>query len=325
MKDRRTSLLALALLTLAAACSKSTDAAAPSTPVSSGASTFAIEVATTDLYIHTPQRVEVGVLSTTTNGVQLVSFGEVPLAFTYLGTNGSATPEPGPTATATYLGTPGTQMDGTGPAITDAATARGVYQAQHVVFDEPGTWQVQVTADVVGVGKQVLTSAFPVASKPALPAPGDAALRTQNLTVASKGVPRSAIDSRAQDGAAIPDPELHGTTIAKALRAGKPILALFATPLYCTSRFCGPTTDALQAMADAHPDAASYIHIEIWKDYQKSVLNKAAADWLYRNGDLREPRLFLIGTDGRIADRWAPLFDPAQVMRELDALPNTGD
>ncbi len=328
MKDRRTAALVLALLTLGAACSKSPDPAAPSTsatPAAGASSTFAAEVATTDLYVRAPQRVEVGVLSTSANGVQLVSFGEVRFAFEYLGTDGSATPEPGPTATATYLGTPGTPKDGTGPAITDPATARGVYQAEHVVFDEPGTWQVEVTADIVGAGKQVLTSAFTVASKPALPAPGDAALHTQNLTLASKGVPRSAIDSRAQDGAAIPDPELHGTTIAKALRAGKPILALFATPLYCTSRFCGPTTDALQAMADAHPEAASYIHIEIWKDYQKSVLNKAAADWLYRNGDLREPWLFLIGTDGRIADRWAPLFDPAQVMRELDALPNTGD
>ena len=55
------------------------------------------------------------------------------------------------------------------------------------------------------------------------------------------------------------------------------------------------------------------------------MVNKAAADWLYRDGDLKEPWLFLIGTDGRIADRWAPLFDPDEVLHELEALPNTGD
>ena len=31
-----------------------------------------------------------------------------------------------------------------------------------------------------------------------------------------------------------------------------------------------------------------------------------------RNGDLTEPWLFLIGSDGTILDRWCPLFDPAR-------------
>lgn len=324
MIDRRTILPALAFIMLAAACTKSSDE--PSSTATGVSSQFAVEVATSDLYVNAPQRVQVGVLSSTTDGgVQLVSYGKVGFAFTYLGTDGSASPTPGPTATATYLATPGTPADGAGPALTDAATARGVYQAEAVTFDEPGLWQVQVTADIAGIGPQVLTTSFPVGAKPALPAPGDEALRTQNLTMASQGVPASAIDSRALDGAPVPDPELHRTTIAKALKAGKPILALFATPVYCTSRFCGPETDALQELADTHPDEATFIHIEIWKDYQNSVVNKAAADWLYRDGDLREPWLFLIGTDGRIVDRWAPLFDPDEVLLELAAIPNTGD
>jgi hypothetical protein len=41
-----------------------------------------------------------------------------------------------------------------------------------------------------------------------------AALRTKNPTVASKGVPKEVIDSRARTQAEIPDPELHQTTIA---------------------------------------------------------------------------------------------------------------
>jgi hypothetical protein len=321
---RRTVVTVLAFTLLAAACSSGSDAPTSSSVASIG-SQFAAEVATSDLYSDTPQRVQVGVLSSTTDGgVEFVSFGEVQLAFEFLGADGSGSPTPGPTATATFLGAPGTK-DGTGPALTDPATARGVYQAEDITFDDAGSWQVQVTADIVGAGPQVLTSAFQVGAKPALPAPGDEALRTQNLTLASEGVPASAIDSRALDGAPVPDPELHGTTIAKALRAGKPILALFATPVYCRSQLCGPTTDALQELADTHAGAATFIHIEIWKDFQNSVVNKAAADWLYRNGDLTEPWLFLIGTDGRIVDRWAPLFDPDEVLQELAAIPNTGD
>jgi hypothetical protein len=328
MIDRRTLVLALAPVVLAAACTKASDTPSPSPSGVSSSSQFAVEVATSDLYIDAPQRVQVGILSSTTDGgVQLVSYGEVQFAFTHLGANGSATavPNPGPTATATYLATPGTQTEGTGPALTDPATARGVYQAEEVTFDEPGLWQVRVTADIAGSPTQELTSTFEVRAKPALPAPGDEALRTQTLTMATRGVPASAIDSRALDAAPVPDPELHRTTIAAALKAGKPILALFATPVYCTSRFCGPETDALQSMADAHADEATFIHVEIWKDYQASVVNKGAADWLYRDGDLREPWLFLVGTDGRIVDRWAPLFDPDEVLQELAAIPNTGD
>ena len=40
---------------------------------------------------------------------------------------------------------------------------------------------------------------------------------------------------------------------------------------------------------------------------------------LYRNGDLTEPWLFLIGADGTIIDRWTPLFDEAEVRAELEA------
>lgn len=31
---------------------------------------------------------------------------------------------------------------------------------------------------------------------------------------------------------------------------------------------------------------------EIWRDFQEKVVNEAAADWLLREGDLREPRVF---------------------------------
>ena len=92
---------------------------------------------------------------------------------------------------------------------------------------------------------------------------------------------------------------------------------LFATPVYCASQFCGPTTDALQELAKMGPASAVYIHVEIWNDYQASTVNKAAGQWLLRNGDLTEPWLYLIGPDGMIVDRWSPLFDPAEVQAEL--------
>jgi hypothetical protein len=56
--------------------------------------------------------------------------------------------------------------------------------------------------------------------------------------------------------------------------------------------------------------------VEIWRDFQKQVMNKAAAEWLLRDGDLNEPWVFLIGTDGRIVVR----FDNVTTRDELEPL-----
>ena len=325
LRNRRAPLAAvvLSLGVLISGCASGASGSTGAPTGGSPSSAFAAQVATTDLFTGTPQRIQVGVAwSTQAAGVKLLTFGQVGFAFSYLGTDGSAAPTSGPQVKATYLPAPGTPSSGPGPALSDPGVARGVYAAENVTFDKAGVWQVAVTADVQGSGHQILTAAFPVSSKPALPAPGQKALKTVNLTLASKGVPASAIDSRALAGAPIPDKDLHRWTIAAAIAQHRPALVVFGTPTYCVSQWCGPNTDAVEALAHRYGNKAVFIHIEIWRNFQKSIVNKAAADWLYRNGNLVDPWLYLIGADGVIKDRWAPLFDPKEVAKELAALPN---
>jgi hypothetical protein len=293
---------------LAVACSSGGSAGSVD-PASQAQSSFALQVASTDLYAGAPQRVQVGVLGSTDQGVEQLTGGSIPLSL--VSADGGAPI----TGTATYVPAPGTAV-GTQPTLTPPSQARGVYQLNDVTFPSAGQWQAQLSFAANGQPVN-LTDSFGVADAPALPAPGQPALRTQNLTTASKGVPAEAIDSRAQDGAKVPDPELHRTTIAGAVQQGRAALVLFATPVYCSSQFCGPTTDELEQLARTGPSNADYIHVEIWHDYKNKEINKAAADWLYRNGDLTEPWLYLIGSDGKIVDRWSPLFDPQEVMAEL--------
>jgi hypothetical protein len=278
------------------------------------------EMATTDIYVNAPQRVAVGLIFP--DG-RLVTFGSVGFSFSYLGTaQEPIAPQAGPEATAAYIPTPGTPPGtGSGPAITDPSTARGVYEAEDVTFDAPGVWSVLVTADIAGAGTQMARKAFLVGAAPALPAPGQPALRTENLTIHSKGVPPAAIDSGASVDGTIPDPGLHQWTIADAIAQHRPVLAVFATPAYCISRFCGPVTDAVEELSKRYADRAVFIHVEIWRNRKKGVINKAAADWLYRKGDLTEPWLYLIGANGTILDRWSSLFDVEEVASELKQLP----
>jgi hypothetical protein len=289
-----------------ACTSDSTSAAAPSSSVSG----FALEVASSDLYTGAPQRVQVGVFNQTSNGIVLLTGGSVPLS---LAPADGGQPIQG---TAHYVPAPGTAVT-TSPSLTSPSKARGVYELDHVTFPSVGVWTATLAFTSDGQ-PQTLTSQFGVSDAPALPAPGQKALDTTNLTMADTNVNPASIDSRAMDGKKVPDPELHLDTIAGALAAHQPILALFATPVFCMSQFCGPSTDALEQIAHTGPKNVAYIHIEIYKDYAKHEVNTAAKQWLLRNGNLTEPWLFLIGPDGKIVDRWSPLFDPSEVRAELD-------
>jgi hypothetical protein len=263
-----------------------------------------------DLYAGAPQRVQVGVFSQTADGIQLLTGGSIPLS---LAPADCGQPISG---TAHYVPAPGTAV-ASSPTLTSPSKGRGVYELERVTFPSTGLWTASLSFTSNGQ-PQTLTTQFGVADKPALPAPGQKALDTTNLTMADKNVKPEAIDSRAQGGAKIPDPELHQDTISGALAKHQPILVLFSTPVYCQSEFCGPSTDALEQIAKTGPKNTAYIHVEIYKDYAKHQVNTAASQWLLRNGNLTEPWLFLIGPDGKIVDRWSPLFDVREVQTELD-------
>lgn len=276
-------------------------------------------MATSDLYVRAPQRVSAGLILPDN---RLVSFGSVDFAFSYVGTaQEPADPQPGPSAVAVYVPTPGTP-EGSGAAVaTLPSEARGVYQAEDVTFDRPGFWQLDVTADVQGLGVRRARKTFAVLEDAAYPAPGEPALETENLTMDSADAPLGAIDSRAVNEGDVPDPELHEWTIARALEEGRPAVVVFSTPVYCVSQFCGPVTDVVQDLADRYSDRAVFIHVEIWRDFDGQVLNRAAADWLFRDDNLTEPWLYLIDGDGTIVDRWATLFRQDEVVARLEALP----
>jgi hypothetical protein len=279
---------------------------------------FSAQMASSWHWVQDPQRVQVGIFGSDGEGVRVVTGGTIDLSFEYLGVDGSAEPVAGPATTGDFIPVPGSEPASELPTLS---AGNGVYEAEEVVFDQPGLWRTTITAEIDGVRRQ-MTASFSVAEESAIPAPGDPAPRTENLTIGSK-VRKGSIDSRADGGGEIPDPDLHRWTVADAIDEGRPALVLIGTPAYCTSRFCGPEVDELQRLADAHPDKAVYIHIEVWKDYgaEPQVVNKAAADWLLRDGTMTEPWLYLIGADGIVVDRWGSLFDPADVEAALGALP----
>ena len=316
---------ALAVLVLLGACS-SDKGSSGTTPTTSRAGDLIVDVASYDVAVGPPARLLVGVQS---GDQQVLAFGTVTVRFTFLGTKDAPIKAPvaGPPVTATYLpipGTPDTPVGVIAAQMVSGAQARGVYAAS-VGFDKPGFWQAEVTVAVDGKERRG-TGAFAVLDRHLIPAVGQPAPRSQNLTMDSPpDVPRGGIDSRAgSDGTQpIPDPELHQTTVAAALDAGRPVVVVIATPVYCTSRFCGPVTDLVQELSHVYGDRATFIHIEVWRDFQNSTVNKAAAEWIFpqETGGLNEPWVFVVGGDGIITARLDNVATRAELEPLLQALP----
>jgi hypothetical protein len=275
-------------------------------------------VASYDLAVGPPARFTVGVVNTDEGPV---GYGSVELRFFYLG-QGEATAEakPGPSATAHYLPLPGSPP---APAGADKPvylkeTERGVYAAE-VPFDQAGFWGVAVTAELDRT--ETATATFKVQAAHAVPAAGNPALPSDNLTLDTPGASPTAIDSRAGGGDPVPDPELHRTTVKQALDAGRPVVLVISTPTFCVSVFCGPVTDMVGELAADYADRASFVHIEVWKDYEGKQLNDAAKDWIARGEDINEPWVFLIGADGKIAARWDNVATRGEIEPLLQKLP----
>jgi hypothetical protein len=93
--------------------------------------------------------------------------------------------------------------------------------------------------------------------------------------MASTGVPKAAIDSRAVTTGQVP--ELHQATLADAVARDRPAVLVFASPAFRQSRFAGALTGLVADLAGEHSDRAAFIHVELWRDFPQRELNDAAA------------------------------------------------
>jgi hypothetical protein len=286
---------------VAAACSSSSDNTSAGSNGDGGGAMAAV-VASYDLVAGRTGRFIVGLFGS--DRTQTVAFGAVSLTFAPV--DGDSTPSD--PVQATFLPIPGQDLDPdqTGPRLVGPAEATGVYGANGVAFDQPGFWEVAVTATLDG-RTETATAAFEVLESSALPAVGDPAPRTTQPLVGDPAVEAKAVDSRATTDRPVPDPQLHDTTIADALDAGQPVLVVVSTPTFCVSRFCGPITESVEALAAefAHTDMA-FVHLEVWQDFENNVVNPAAREWIAPTpgSDGGEPWVFIVNRAGTITHRF---------------------
>lgn len=167
----------------------------------------------------------------------------------------------------------------------------GVYVARPT-FSAPGPWGVVVRVIQPDGTVRSGQAEFTVTQDSSVPALGKPAIPSTSLTAST---PAEAATICSAD----PADDMHELSIAQAVANGKPTIVLFATPLLCASRTCGPALEAVEDLHHRYRDRVNFIHIEIYPERDGERPSATMLEWQLPS----EPWLFAINAGGNIVER----------------------
>jgi hypothetical protein len=178
--------------------------------------------------------------------------------------------------------------------------------------------QVEATVTVhKGAAKQVIDLTFNVKQKGNAPAIGDPAPPTENATLTNQPNKKQ-LTTDPQ-----PDDAFYQLTVTQALAAHKPFVVVFATPAFCQFRLCGPALDIVKTVQPDFAGRVNFIHIEPYKLNENGGLAgnqltpaQSTDDWHLQS----EPWAFVVGADGKIADRFEGVASPEELKQAILAV-----
>jgi hypothetical protein len=185
------------------------------------------------------------------------------------------------------------------------ADASHIYVAR---FDLPEAGKYWLLAEPVESAQKVQALGNVVVQEQD-PAPdiGDPAPASDTPTIESTGGDFAKLTTRSP-----PDESLLEYSVAGSLEAKAPFVVAFATPKFCTSRTCGPNVDVVEEVARRlDGSGVRFIHVEV---YEANDPTKGFNRWLLEWNLDTEPWTFLVGSDGRVVER----FEGVVSVRELE-------
>jgi hypothetical protein len=189
---------------------------------------------------------------------------------------------------------------------------KGLYVA-HLTFDHAGQWGAEITAQRPDGEHAVIRLPFTVVANATVPAPGQSAPLSHNLTA------KDVSDISTIDSGQPPD-DMHQLSVADAIAQHRPTLVAFATPAFCTSATCGPLIHAIQSLEPTYRSRLTFIHIEIWRDFKpdpsKRQLTPQVLEWRLQT----DPWVFLIDSKGLVRTRFEGVADADELHAAIDQL-----
>ena len=201
---------------------------------------------------------------------------------------------------------------------------RGSYAAP-VEFPAPGDYRLTVIPVGGEVSGEAVINVSVLADSP-IPSVGEAAPASETKTL------DGATEITGLTTAYEPDAELYRMSVAEAITSGKPSVIVFATPAFCTSPTCGPQVDTVSELRGERPNAANFIHVELYDnpqdiqgDLDQARLVAAAEEWGFTQipGWTNESWVFVLDGDGIVRQRFegfATLAELEAALAEVDGL-----
>ena len=188
----------------------------------------------------------------------------------------------------------------------DMADASHIYVAR-LRLPRPGTYWLLAEPEGGATAVQALGNVV-VAESDSAPDIGDPAIASDTPTIASTRGVFSRLTTRTP-----PDESLLEHSIADSLRSKAPFVVTFSTPKFCASRTCGPVVDVVEEVASRFEGGETrFIHVEVYEGNDPAKgFNRWMREWRLET----EPWTFLVGTDGKIVERYEGVVS----VNELEA------
>jgi hypothetical protein len=198
------------------------------------------------------------------------------------------------------------------PGWQGEAVGYGDYEVPYWViyadFPRPGYWGIAAEITLTDSSRASNQLAIQVHEQSSAPEVGSRPPPSENRTLATEPDIRK-ITSDFDE----PEPALYQMTVAEAMTLDRPAVISFSTPAFCTSQVCVPVVSTLKAVHHELAEHVSFIHIEVYKEFEPLVLADEVTQWQLTS----EPWTFVLDRDGRVAAR---LGGPVSARELRDAL-----
>jgi hypothetical protein len=194
---------------------------------------------------------------------------------------------------------------------------------QDTTFDAAGNWAAVVTITPPGKRAESTELSVTVTATGKAIRVGAKAPSTPTPTSASAGGVLASITTDSS-----PDPAFYQVSEDQALAQHKPFVLVFATPAFCTSRVCGPTLDAVKAVA-ATETGMTFIQVEPYvMNYANGTLqpvlgtgnalqpNAATTAW----GIQSEPWVYVVDASGTVTASYEAVIIPDELKAAIEAV-----
>ena len=182
------------------------------------------------------------------------------------------------------------------------------YWVAYPTLPTPGFWGI--TAEIVLADGRTIISQFTIEAKEenTAVAVGEFAPLSQNRTLATEP------DINKLNSGNDPDPAFYQLTVADAVANDKPTVVGFITPGLCETKWCAPVLNSVATVRDEVGDAANFIHIEVYEDFQALTYVPEMAEW----GLETEPYIFVLDDEGRVVASLPGPVSPRELRQALE-------